>query len=55
MCRKHNTIREFLTTGAVEVDHVRIGNNLAYPLMKGLVKGKVFRTSERMGLMPIEK
>ena len=52
--RKHSTIREFLTTGAVIVDYVRSDDNLVDPLMKGLAIEKIFKTSERMRLKPIE-
>ncbi|KAE9587553.1 putative RNA-directed DNA polymerase [Lupinus albus] len=53
--RKHNTIREFLSTGAVRVDHVRTENNLADPLTKGLAREKVHNTSKLMGLLPLER
>ncbi|KAA0057437.1 putative Polyprotein [Cucumis melo var. makuwa] len=43
--RKHSTIRELLTTGAVIVDDVRSDDNLADPLTKGLAREKVFKTS----------
>ncbi|GKE42424.1 hypothetical protein Tco_1469708, partial [Tanacetum coccineum] len=52
--RKHNTIREFLTTGAIRVDHVRTDKNIADPLTKGLAREKVLNTSKGIGLMPIE-
>ena len=52
--RKHSTVREFLSTGAVRVDHVRSDENLADPLTKGLPREKVFKTSKGMGLMPLE-
>ena len=51
--RKHNTVRELLSIGAVRVDHVRTDDNLADPLMKGLAKEKVHNTSKRMGLLPL--
>ncbi|KAA0032841.1 Retrovirus-related Pol polyprotein from transposon TNT 1-94 [Cucumis melo var. makuwa] len=52
--RKHSTIRELLTTGAVIVDYVQSDDNLVDPLTKGLAREKVFKTSERMGLKPIK-
>ena len=52
--RKHSTVREFLSTGAVRVDHVRSDENLADPLTKGLPREKVFKTSKGMRLMPLE-
>ena len=51
--RKHSTVREFITTGAVRVDHVGTDANLADPLTKGLAREKVWNTSKGMGLLPI--
>ncbi|GAA0157763.1 hypothetical protein LIER_38516 [Lithospermum erythrorhizon] len=51
---KHSPVREFLSTGAVRVDHVRSDDNLADPLTKGLAREKVHRTSKGMGLLPLE-
>ena len=51
--RKHSTIRECISNGAVRVDFVRTNENLADPLTKGLNREKVQETSSRMGLMPI--
>ena len=53
--RKHSTVRELLTNGAVRVDYVRSEENLADPLTKGLAREKVWNTSKGMGLKPIEK
>ncbi|CAJ2638556.1 unnamed protein product [Trifolium pratense] len=52
--RKHSTVRDLLTKGAVRVDHVRTDDNLADPLTKGLAREKVYNTSVKMGLMPTE-
>ena len=52
--RKHSTVREFLSTGSVRVDHVRTDENLADPLTKGLPREKVLKTSKRRGLLPLE-
>ncbi|GAU49932.1 hypothetical protein TSUD_408340 [Trifolium subterraneum] len=43
--RKHSTVRELITTGAVRVDHVRTNDNLADSLTKGLAREKVQNTS----------
>ncbi|RZB51814.1 Retrovirus-related Pol polyprotein from transposon TNT 1-94 [Glycine soja] len=51
--RKHNTVRELLSTGAVRVDHVHTDDNLVDPLTKGLAREKVHNTSKRMGLLPL--
>ena len=53
ICRKDNTVRELLSTGAVRVDHVRTNDNLANPLTKGLAREKVHYTSKRMRLLPL--
>ncbi|KAM1925822.1 hypothetical protein ACFX13_033067 [Malus domestica] len=50
--RKHNTVRDYLSKGAVRVDHIRSEENLADPLMKGLAREKVWKTSKGMGLKP---
>ena len=50
--RKHITVRDFISKGAVRVDHVRTDKNLAYPLTKGLAREKVYNTSYKMRLMP---
>ncbi|CAJ2651717.1 uncharacterized mitochondrial protein AtMg00810-like [Trifolium pratense] len=52
--RKHSTVRELITTGAVRVDHVRTNDNLADPLTIGLASEKVQNTSVKMGLMPMK-
>ncbi|CAL8093894.1 unnamed protein product [Prunus armeniaca] len=52
--RKHSTIKEFLSNGAVRVDYVRFDENLADPLTKGLTREKVWKTSNGMGLKPLE-
>ena len=52
--RKHITVRDFISKGAVRVDHVRTDENLAYPLTKGLDREKVYNTSYKMRLMSIE-
>ncbi|CAL9017449.1 unnamed protein product, partial [Prunus brigantina] len=52
--RKHSTIREFLSNGAVRVDYVRSDENLADSLTKGLAREKVWKTSKGMGLKPLE-
>jgi len=51
--RKHNTIRECISNGAVGVDFVRTNENLVDPLTKGINREKVQETRSRMGLMPI--
>ncbi|KAF1876485.1 hypothetical protein Lal_00021199 [Lupinus albus] len=52
--RKHSTIKEFFSTGAVRVNHLRTENNLTNPLTKGLAREKTHNTSKLMGLLPLE-
>lgn len=54
ICHKHNTVREFLSTRAVRVDHVRFDDNLADPMTKELAREEVFITSKRIRLMPLD-
>ena len=51
---KHNTVKEFLSTGAARVNHVRTDENLADPLTKGLPREKVLKPYKGMGLLPLE-
>lgn len=44
--RKHSITREFLTIGAVIVDHIRTDENLKNSLMKGMAREKVLKTLE---------
>lgn len=39
----------------VRVDHVRTGDNLAYPLMKGLTREKTYKSSKGMGLIKVHR
>ncbi|PHU19045.1 hypothetical protein BC332_10196 [Capsicum chinense] len=50
--RRHNTIRELLSTGIITVDYVKSKDNVSDPLTKGLSREGVERTSKRMGLRP---
>ena len=52
--RKHNTVRELLSIGAVRVDHVRTDDNLADPLTKPLGRNMILETSSGVGLKPLE-
>lgn len=50
--RKHSTVRELLTNGAVKVNFVRSESNIADPFTKGLSRDKIWSTSTKMGLKP---
>lgn len=36
--RKHSTVRSYLSDGAINIDYVRSGDNLADPLTKALAR-----------------
>ena len=39
---------------SVRVNHIHTDENMTNPLTKGLTREKIFKTLEKMGLMPIE-
>ncbi|PHT51740.1 hypothetical protein CQW23_06202 [Capsicum baccatum] len=49
---RHNTIRELLSSGIITVDYVKSKDNVLDPLIKGLSREGVERTSKGMGLRP---
>ncbi|PHT48350.1 hypothetical protein CQW23_12558 [Capsicum baccatum] len=50
--RRHNTVRELLSSGIITVDYVKSKDNVSDPLTKGLSREGVERTSKGMGLRP---
>ncbi|PHT49278.1 hypothetical protein CQW23_13486 [Capsicum baccatum] len=48
--RRHNNIRELLSSGIITVDHVMSKYNMSDPLTKGLSRERVERISKGMGL-----
>ncbi|KAF3650418.1 putative phosphoserine aminotransferase, chloroplastic-like [Capsicum annuum] len=50
--RRHNTVRELLSSGIITVDYVKSKDNVSGPLTKGLSREGVERTSKGMGLRP---
>lgn len=50
--RRHNSIRQLISTSVISVDYVRSKDNIADPLTKGLNRDQVEKTSEGMGLKP---
>ncbi|RVW87884.1 Retrovirus-related Pol polyprotein from transposon TNT 1-94 [Vitis vinifera] len=52
--RRHNTIRQLLSTGVISVDYVKSKDNIADPLTKGLNRELVEKSSRGMGLKPIK-
>ncbi|KAM1533068.1 hypothetical protein ACFX10_007016 [Malus domestica] len=52
--RRHNTIKQWLSSGVISIDYVKSKDNIADPLTKGLSREQVKHTSRGMGLKPIE-
>ncbi|PHT63941.1 hypothetical protein T459_32239 [Capsicum annuum] len=50
--RRHNSIKEFLSSGIITVDYVKSKDNVSDPLTKGLSREGVQRTSKGMCLRP---
>ncbi|KAF3615977.1 hypothetical protein FXO37_35266 [Capsicum annuum] len=50
--RRHNTVRELLSSGIITIDYVKSKDNVSDPLTKGLSREGVERTSKGMGLRP---
>ena len=53
--RRHNTIRQLLSTGVISVDYVKSKDNIADPLTKGLNRELVEKSSKGMGRKPIKE
>ncbi|KAF3644127.1 hypothetical protein FXO38_03061 [Capsicum annuum] len=49
---RHNTIRELSSSGIITIDYVKSKDNVSDPLIKGLSRKGVERTSKGMGLRP---
>ncbi|CAL2238493.1 unnamed protein product [Prunus armeniaca] len=52
--RRHNTIKQLLSSGIISIDYIKSKENLADPLSKGLSREKIKFTSRGMGLQPTE-
>ncbi|PHU20607.1 hypothetical protein BC332_11758 [Capsicum chinense] len=50
--RRHNIVRELLSSGIITVDYVKSKDNMSDPLTKGLSREGMERTSKGMGLRP---
>ena len=53
--RRHNTIRQLLSTGIISIDYVKSKDNIADPLTKGLNRELVEKSSKGMGLKPVKE
>ena len=52
--RRHNTIRQLLSTGVITIDYVGSKDNIADPLTKALSRELVAKMAMRMGLKPMK-
>ncbi|KAF3621972.1 hypothetical protein FXO37_32515 [Capsicum annuum] len=50
--RRHNIVRELLSSGIITIDYVKSKDNVSDPLTKGISREGVERTSTGMGLRP---
>ncbi|PHT38107.1 hypothetical protein CQW23_21680 [Capsicum baccatum] len=50
--RRHNAIRELLSSGIITIDYVKSKDNVSDPLTKSLSRERVERISKGMGLRP---
>ena len=53
--RRHNTIRQLLSTEVISLDYVKSKDNITDPLTKWLNKELVEKSSRGMGLKPIKE
>ena len=50
--RRHNSVRQLLSSGIIIIDYVRLKDNVSNPLTKGLNREGVKKSSTGMGLWP---
>ena len=55
ICRRHNTIRQLLSTGVISVDYVKSKDNITDPLTKWLSRELVEKSSNGIELKPIKE
>ena len=53
--RRHNTIKQQLSTWVIYIDYVKSKDNIADPLTKGLNRELVGKSSKGMGLKPLKE
>ena len=53
--RRHNTIRQLLSTGVISIDYVKSKENIADSLTKGLNRELVEKMTKGMGLKPLKE
>ena len=52
--RRHNTVRQLISTGVIYVDYIKSKDNIADPLTKGMNRELVEKSSRGMRLKPIK-
>ena len=55
ICRRHNTIKQQLSTGVISIDYVKSKDDIANPLTKGLNGELVEKSSKGMRLKPTKE
>ena len=50
--RRHNSVRQLLSSGIITIDYVKSKDNVSDPLTKGLNREGVEKSSTGMGLWP---
>ncbi|GJX00281.1 hypothetical protein Tco_0184194 [Tanacetum coccineum] len=53
--RRHNSIRQLLSTGVISIDYVKSKDNITDPLTKGLSGELVSKSSKGNGLKPLKE
>ena len=53
--RRHDTVRQLLSSGIITIDYVKSKYNIADPLTKGLTREMIAKTLRGMGLRPLNK
>ena len=51
--RRHNTVRQLLSTGVISIDYVKSKDNITDPLTKVLTRELVEKSSRGMRLKPV--
>ena len=55
ICRRHNIVRQLLSTGVILVDYVKSKDNIADPLTKGLNRESVEKSLKGMRPKPVKE
>ena len=50
--RRHNTVRQLISSGVISIDYVKSKDNISDPLTKSLTRELVEKSSRGMGLWP---